>query len=243
MGTRTVRRLRRRILLLAITAAIAVVAGVLLGWVRSAWPGIGAPTDAVELARALALVDEHAAVPDYRREAFGDAWTDIDGNGCAQRQDVLARDLTGITRDGCVVLTGVLDDPYTGETVEFRHDRVASPGEPGSTAVQIDHVVSLAAAWRGGAHAWTDAERLRFANTLDHLLAVDGAANQGKGSKGPGAWLPPDPSYRCDYADRYTRIAADWDLAVTRDDRAALVGVLTACGATGAGSVDRLGGS
>ena len=231
VGTRT-SRLRVRILVIAVVAALLVAAGVLLGWVRPAWPGMAGPaTEAVELAQSLALIDERAPIPDYRREAFGEAWTDIDGNGCAQRQDVLARDLIEITRDGCTVLTGVLEDPYTGRTVRFRHDRVAAPGEPGSTAVQIDHVVSLAAAWRGGAFAWSDAERLRFANTLGNLLAVDGAANQGKGSKGPSAWLPPDPDAHCDYADRYARIAAAWDLAVTAADRDALVGVLTRCGA------------
>ena len=234
VGTRTVRR-RRSILVLAVLAALAAGAGVLVPGIAPGWTGPAGGGDAL----SLTVLDERTPVPDYRRDAFGAAWADIDGNGCAQRQDVLARDLRDITRDGCTVLTGVLDDPYTGTEIRFRHDRVAAPGEPGSTAVQIDHVVSLAAAWRGGASTWTDAERERFANSLENLLAVDGAANQAKGSKGPAAWLPPDPGAHCAYADRYVGIALRWRIAVPATDRDALAAVLAGCDADGRGRVDR----
>ena len=65
----------------------------------------------------------------YERNLFGDAWTDdvtvADGhNGCDTRNDILRRDLVNVVlkpgSNGCAVLTGVLNDPYTGTSVEFR---------------------------------------------------------------------------------------------------------------------------
>ncbi|WP_313771631.1 hypothetical protein [Rhodococcus qingshengii] len=58
------------------------------------------------------------------------------------RNDILARDLTDIVyKQGtkqCVVLSGTLADPYTGKTIKFVR------GQDTSTAVQIDHVISVA---------------------------------------------------------------------------------------------------
>jgi hypothetical protein len=60
----------------------------------------------------------------YRRERFGRAWADVDHNHCDTRNDVLARDLTGVRRRGaCVVVSGVLRDRYTGATLTFRRGR------------------------------------------------------------------------------------------------------------------------
>lgn len=189
-----------------------------------------APGTLATLAASLPVIGETAPIPDYRRDSFGERWADIDGNGCDQRQDVLTRDLTDITRDRCTVLTGTLHDPYTGTTITFQHDRVAEPGNPGSQGVQIEHIVSLSAAHDGGAWRWTPDEREQFANTTSLLLAVDGKANQAKGDRGPGEWMPPNPAFACDYAQRYTEIVSDWHLAVTAADRDALATVLTSCG-------------
>ncbi|MCW2620875.1 MAG: hypothetical protein JWL64_477, partial [Frankiales bacterium] len=64
-----------------------------------------------------------ARLPDYDREAFGPAWTDTDRNGCDTRNDVLRRDLLGVTvkpgTQGCVAASGTLLDPYTGATIDF----------------------------------------------------------------------------------------------------------------------------
>ena len=85
----------------------------------------------------------------YDREQFGPAWSDVDRNGCDTRNDILKRDLAGETfkpgTHDCVVLTGTLDDPYTGKTIAF------SRGQGTSEAVQIDHVVALSDAWQKGA--------------------------------------------------------------------------------------------
>jgi hypothetical protein len=196
-------------------------------------------SDGAALAAQLPVIDpaEAAQVPEYRRETFGDRWADVDGNGCDQRNDVLARDLVDVTLDddGCTVLSGVLlDDPYSGKDIVFQHDRVAEPGNPGSSGVQIEHIVSLAAAHRGGAWKWTDQQRLMFANDLEHVIAVDGPTNNAKNDSGPAAWLaawePADPAAECAFALRYTEIVADAHLAVERADRDALVHTLTGCG-------------
>ena len=112
----------------------------------------------------------------YSRDQFGPAWSDVDHNGCDTRNDMLRRDLTAValrpgTRD-CVVLSGVLADPYTATAIDFRR------GNATSTAVQIDHVVALSDAWQKGAQQLSPAQRLAFANDPLNLLAVDGPANQ-----------------------------------------------------------------
>ncbi len=58
------------------------------------------------------------------------------------RNDILRRDLTDLTfKDGsksCSVQTGTLRDPYTNKTIAFTR------GQDTSSAVQIDHVISVA---------------------------------------------------------------------------------------------------
>jgi hypothetical protein len=178
----------------------------------------------------------------YDRALFGQAWSDVDRNGCDTRNDILRRDLTAYTlkagTNGCVVLRGTLHDPYTGRTIAF----VRGPGT--STAVQIDHVVALGDAWQKGAQRWTQARRTAFANDPLNLLAVDGPTNQRKGDGDAATWLPPLRSSRCGYAARQIAVKARYGLWVTAAERDALVRVLQACPGQPlptAGSV-RLGG-
>jgi len=130
------------------------------------------------------------------------------------------------------VLSGVLDpDPYTGTRIEFEHDRIAAPGAPGSSGVQIDHIVSLSAAHAGGAWAWTEQQRIQFANSFDNIVAVDGNTNAAKNDHGPALWLPSNADYVCTYVARYTEIVDTWHLAVDEADRGALVDTLSTCAA------------
>lgn len=192
-----------------------------------------ADTAALAAALPVIVVDE-SALPPYRRASFeknNRAWTDIDGNGCRQREDFLARDLVDveIASDGCTVLRGVLEvDPYTGKRIVFQHDRVAEPGNPGSQGVQGEHIISLKAAHVGGAWAWTNEQRILFANDLDNVISVDGKTNQSKQDSGPADWLP-QTAYRCTYVTKYTQIATEWGLAVSAADRDALVTTLNEC--------------
>lgn len=162
----------------------------------------------------------------YSRDQFGQAWADTDRNGCDTRNDMLRRDLADLalkpgTRD-CVVLSGVLNDPYTGTLVNFLRGK-------DSDAVQIDHVVALSDAWQKGAQQLTAAQRLAFANDPLNLLAVDGPANQQKSDGDAATWLPANKSYRCDYVARQISVKSGYGLWVTAAEHDAMTRVLGGC--------------
>ena len=122
---------------------------------------------------------------------FGPAWTDDQNapeghNGCRTRDDILRASLSDVQlRDGsrCVVVAGVLHDPYTGSVIHFV--------KADADAVEIDHVAPLAYVWDLGANRWPYATRVEFANDPLELVAASHAANQAKGDDGPSRWLPP----------------------------------------------------
>ncbi|MGI8695910.1 MAG: GmrSD restriction endonuclease domain-containing protein [Mycobacteriales bacterium] len=160
----------------------------------------------------------------YARSEFGPAWADVDQDGCDTRNDVLTRDLTATTyRSSCVVGTGILLDPYTGRTIPFVR------GERTSSAVQIDHVVSLGDAWQTGAATWSASKREAFANDRIELLAVDGPTNDAKGDGDAATWLPPNKGYRCAYVARQVAVKARYGLWMTSAEAAASARVLARC--------------
>lgn len=167
----------------------------------------------------------------YEREAFGSAWTDVDDNGCNQRDDVLLRDaVAGSVRvqpqGACDhdVVAGSWIDPYTGRTLVFDDLKDLAQAQ----AVQIDHVVPLAEAWASGADGWSSQRRIAFANDLDVLLAVDGPTNAAKSADDPAAWRP-RAGYQCEYAVRWIAAKSRWDLAVDPSEVAALREMLGRC--------------
>ena len=129
---------------------------------------------------------------DFSRYRFGQAWSDdvnveFGHNGCNTRDDILRRDLADVIvrRGTCYAQTGVLHDPYTGQTIAFTR------GPATSEAVQIDHLVSLSDAWYKGAREWDDQRRRDFANDPRNLLAVSGQANFDKAFRdAPGGCRP-----------------------------------------------------
>lgn len=167
----------------------------------------------------------------YSRDQFGQAWTDdvtVDGghNGCGTRDDVLRRDLKSVTvkptSQGCVVVNGQLDDPYTGQLIGFVRG-------PNSDDIQIDHVVALGDSWQTGSAQLTSQERTDFANDPLELLAVDGPTNEAKGDGDAASWLPPRESYRCRYVARQIAVKAKYRLWVTPAERDAMSAVLGSC--------------
>jgi hypothetical protein len=165
---------------------------------------------------------------DYDRDHFGRGWKDPDRNGCDARNDILRRDLEGAVAkpgtQGCVILSGHLEDPFTGESIEFVR------GQDTSTEVQIDHVVALSDAWQKGAQQLDPDERVEFANDPLNLLAVDGPANSAKGDGDAATWLPPNRGFRCDYVARQTAVKAQYELWVTSAERDAIRRIaLTQC--------------
>ena len=170
-------------------------------------------------------VKGRAPMTGYDREAFGPEWFDADGNGCDTRNDVLGRYLEDRVHDpstsGCVVTSAVLQDPYTGRTIDFvRGDGVA---------VDIDHVVSLGNAWATGAARWTAIKRTSFANDPVNLLPVDAAANRQKADGDAATWLPPNKGYRCRYVARQVAVKSTYGLWVTPAEAAAIERVLEQC--------------
>lgn len=186
------------------------------------------PTEVTQALLALPVTPEQER-PAYNRDEFGARWADVDHNGCDTRNDILGRDLREVTyKEGtrdCVVLTGVLDDPYTGSTIDFQR------GQGTSEAVQIDHVVALANAWNSGAWQWDLTQRQEFANDPLNLLAVDGPTNGAKSASSADKWLPPVKDYHCDYAARQVAVKNTWELSVTESERTALAKALVSCGA------------
>ena len=112
----------------------------------------GAAPTTIDLVGSL-LVKGRAPKTGYTRDQFGPAWSDVDRNGCDTRNDILKRDLKSIVYKSpgnpCVILSGVLIDPYSGETINFLR------GVATSADVQIDHVVALSNAWQTGAFKFT----------------------------------------------------------------------------------------
>jgi hypothetical protein len=184
-----------------------------------------APTT-IDLVGTL-LVKGRAPKTGYTRDQFGTAWKDVDRNGCDTRNDILNRDLKSIvykvSSKDCVVSSGVLIDPYSGDTIDFLR------GVATSADVQIDHVVALSNAWQTGAFKFTLEKRTAFANDPLNLLAVKGSLNSQKGDGDAATWLPPRKSYRCAYVSRQIAVKAKYGLWLTAPEKAAILKILNTC--------------
>lgn len=220
----------------SVSPQIKVLTAAVLGLV-ALWAFLGAPNpyeggktvDENLVAQAKEAVGQlRVAQPErqseYARARFGESWEDVDGNGCYTRNDVLARDLEDVRyRPGsdCVVVSGVLDDPYSGERFDF--------DKSNPDYIQIDHVVALAEAWRSGAWAWDDDQRLVFANDPLNLLAVSGQTNDDKASSDAAGWLPPNKDFRCDYVARQVVVKKKYDLSVDTKELGVITRLLDGC--------------
>lgn len=157
----------------------------------------------------------------YNRKDFYSSWGSY--NGCDMRNVILQRDLTGTVLNGCVVLSGVLEDPYTGKMINFVR------GSGTSSAVQIDHVVALSNAWGTGAARLDKDGRYALSQDPLNLLAVDGPANQQKSDKDAAEWLPENLEFRCEYVARQISVKYKYVLWVTESEKSAMQGVLRTC--------------
>ena len=248
------RRARRRsrqawalVILLGASAVASVVWFFTAGQFAAAEPAIAGPTEApvfdpgfmkpvvpvhaVPRGSAREALDGlpvkgRAPNDNYEREAFGQAWQDLDRNGCDTRNDVLRRDLTGVVfTEGstCRVAAGHFHEPYTGLPVDFRR------GSESSKAVQIDHVVALGDAWQKGAQRLSPQQRQSLANDPLNLIAADGPANQQKSAGDAATWLPKNKAFRCHYVARQISVKAAYGLWVTQPEKDAMKRVLDNC--------------
>ena len=173
---------------------------------------------------ATLAVKGRAPKTGYTRDQFGTAWKDVDGNSCDTRNDILKRDLLDqVFKDRCVIVSGTLPDPYSGERIDFVR------GAATSLAVQIDHVVALSNAWQTGALKLTIEKRTAFANDPLNLLAVKGVLNSQKSDGDAATWLPPKKSYRCAYVARQVAVKAKYGLWLTAPEKAAIVRIIATC--------------
>lgn len=173
---------------------------------------------------ALATLEIKGRAPktDYTRQQFGADW--LVKNGCDTRNIILHRDLIdAVVDENCNVISGVLNDPYSGKIIEFKR------GSSTSSAVQIDHVVALSDAWQKGAQQWTQAQRIVLANDPLELLAVDGAANLEKSDGDAATWLPSNKSFRCEYVARQIAVKQKYGLWMTSAEHDAIASILTKC--------------
>jgi Protein of unknown function (DUF1524) len=209
---------------LAVLCGLALFAGgcdPLIG--APAGTGSGAAVVGQGRAAALAQLDTLSvgawhSMSGYSRDRFPH-WVS-QGHGCDTRDVVLKRDGTGVVATGeCTIASGRWVSPYDNVTVT----------DP--SAVDIDHMVPLANAWRTGAADWTDQVRSEFANDLTQpeLLAVTASSNRSKGDQDPSQWRPPNRAFWCDYAQRWIAVKAHWHLVVTPAEKTALQQMLETC--------------
>lgn len=194
----------------------------------------------------LRVVSSRPDAPGYQRSCkkghacvFGPAWTDDNNapqghDGCDTQSNVLKSQLVDVTikpgTHGCVVLSGVLHDPYTGATVRYVRG--------GRSGIQVDHVYPLKPAWDMGAALWPLQRRIDFANDPRNLIVTTALMNGntrdvGKSDQTPSTWLPPTRAGRCRYVNQYQEIARAYGLPITTADYAALTQATAACSRPG----------
>lgn len=178
--------------------------------------------------RVVTLDEQHEQAAQHdkynRKQKFGPTWPTLD-QGCDARNVVLDRDLHDVSKksDGCTVLSGTLDDPYTGNTIDFQR------GKDTSRAVQVDHKVALSEIYESGAWDWTQDQREEYANNPENLMAVDGPANNSKSDKDAAGWLPENDSYRCQYIFDQIDVKDRYGLSVDEKEKASLEQNLSTC--------------
>ena len=171
---------------------------------------------------ALAELEEKGRAPKtgYGRAEFGSGWSTV--NGCSTREIILYRDLQNVTlEDECKVMSGTLNDTYTGEIINFtRAD---------ASKVQIDHVIALSDAWQKGAQQLSREQREQLANDPLELIAVSGRSNQQKSDGDAATWLPENKAFRCEYIARQIAVKKKYFLWVTTAEKEAMVKILSSC--------------
>lgn len=185
---------------------------------------VAAAPSGVAAAAALDLlpVKGRAAKSGYSRAQFPH-WSDLDGDGCNTREEILGRDAEPGSeirdRAGCVV-GAAIHDPYTGTRI------MELPGR--DSDVDIEHVVALGDAWVKGAQQLSLAEREALANDPTNLMAVDDRLNRQHGDGDAATWLP-RVAVRCGYVARQIAVKLRYRLWVTSSERDAMARVLNAC--------------
>ncbi len=157
----------------------------------------------------------------YSREKFYNGWPTVEG--CNLRQRILRREFgDSAVLDGCMVVAGEFDEPYTGQHMILKNKTEVSK-------IQIDHVVALSDAWQKGAQYMDYEIRNKIATDPLNLLAVDGSTNQGKSDGDAATWLPANKKFRCQYVARQISVKYKYSLWITDAEKEAIQNVLHNC--------------
>lgn len=180
-------------------------------------PGAGSREDWLRRLDALPSGEADTSVP-YNRKDYKH-WIAIQG-ACDTRETALVRDGENVVTDPatCKVTSGSWVDPYSGETFTD------------AKKMDIDHLIPLQYAHQHGGASWDAAKKQAYANDLDTvLLTVSARENRSKGAAGPGEYMPPLKSYRCEYSQRWVAVSEKYGLTVGKADRQALNSGLSSC--------------
>lgn len=145
-------------------------------------------------------------------------WSDLDGDGCDTREEVLIHERKAGRVSGCDVIDGQWQSVYDRDVTS------------NSSSFDIDHYVPLKEAWDSGAWRWNTSTRERFANDLGYrgsLIAVSASSNRSKSDRDPSEWLPEFGT--CRYAKTWIAVKFRWRLAVDSQEKSTLSRILRNC--------------
>jgi hypothetical protein len=137
-------------------------------------------------------------------------WIDEDRDCQDTRQEVLISEsieLVMLDERGCKVISGLWNDPFTGNIYTDPSD------------LDIDHMIPLKEVHVSGGYDWSAARREQYANDIsnpDVLIAVNRSANRSKGARDVAHWLPTNEAFSCEYVRRWVAVKEAWGL--TMDD-------------------------
>jgi len=160
---------------------------------------------------SLSLITAPDNETDYSRSAFRH-WIDADKDGCDTRAEVLIEEAIIKPKVGKKCL-------LSGGKWRSQYDKLVTTNP---SALDVDHLVPLAEAWRSGAWSWTDSQREAFANDLVDsraLVAVSASSNRSKGDKDYSQWQPKlsdgtKPWIGCNYLKAWIAIKMRYQLTV-----------------------------
>jgi hypothetical protein len=183
-----------------------------------AYPPDPPPASTAQTQLAALTVKTEGSTSGYSRDLFPH-WITVSGT-CDTRDEVLKRDGTGVSVDAqCEPTAGRWYSVYDATYVED------------DSAIDIDHIVPLAEAWKSGANGWTTAKRQQFANdrSIAQLIAVSASSNRSKGDRDPSAWKPTNTSVHCIYAREWIWVKYTYGLSLQSAEKTALQSMLAAC--------------
>jgi hypothetical protein len=106
-------------------------------------------------------------------------WIDEDGDCQNTRTEILIERNEGkLVYKGCKIVSGKWLNEYTGTYLYKSKD------------IDLDHMVALSEADKGGASKWSKKNKMLFANDSENLVITDAHNNRSKSDKSPDKWLP-----------------------------------------------------